>query len=150
MATLFDISARPTGLEAIRFEVPGIPVAKGRPKLTTINGSARAFTPAKTVAYEGKVALAGERAMDGRAPLTGAIAVEVIAWFPIPQSWSKKRKLAARFHTGRPDADNILKAIGDGLNGVIWADDSQIAEVSIHKRYAGRPCVAVTVREISP
>lgn len=136
----------------IRFTVPGAPVAKGRPRLTTRGGFARAFTPAKTVAYEGLVALAGQDAMNGAPPFSGALSLEIVAWFAIPASWSKKKREAAiagrMRHTSRPDGDNILKAIGDGLNGVCWIDDSQIAEARVSKRYGETPCVAVEVRAL--
>lgn len=116
--------------------------------MTVRGGMARAFTPARTVAYEGLVAHAGAEAMHGQAPLGGPLALSVIATFPIPPSWPKKRQAAARHHTGRPDADNILKAIGDGLNQVVWADDSQLARVSVEKRYGAVPGVLITVETL--
>lgn len=131
----------------IRFTVPGVPQGKGRPRITTRNGSPRAFTPQKTVAYEGLIALAAQHVMDGASPLTGPVALSIVAWFPIPASWSKKRKAEARHHTSKPDADNIAKAVGDGLNGVAWLDDSQVASCTIEKRY-GDPCLAVSVEAL--
>lgn len=132
----------------ITFSVPGVPVAKGRPRMTVRSGMARAFTPARTVAYEGLVAHAGAEAMRGRSPLDGPLSLNVVATFPIPKSWPKKRQAAALHHTGRPDADNILKAIGDGLNQVVWADDSQLARVSVEKRYGAVPGVTITVQSL--
>jgi Holliday junction resolvase RusA-like endonuclease len=133
----------------IRFVVPGVPVAKGRPRLTTRGGFARAYTPGKTVAYEGLVAHAGQAAMDGTAPLDGPLRLEIVATFPIPASWSKKKRAEAvegtAWHTSRPDGDNILKAIGDGLNGVCWTDDSRIASSEVAKRYGVVPGVEVRV-----
>lgn len=132
----------------IRFEIPGVPIAKGRARVGMVDGKARMFTPPKTVAYEGLVALAGQTAMAGRELFDGPLELVVVATFPIPPSWSKKRQAAARYHIGRPDADNIAKAIGDGLNGVVWKDDSQIARMTIDKQYGTTPCVAVMVRAL--
>lgn len=132
----------------ITFSVPGLPVAKGRPKASVIGGKARLYTPGRTVAYEGLVAHAGAEAMRGRSPLDGPLSLNVIATFPIPKSWPKTRQAAALHHTGRPDADNILKAIGDGLNQVVWADDSQLARVSVEKRYGAVPGVIITVQAL--
>ena len=133
----------------ISFTVPGKPIAKGRPRITARGGFARSYTPAKTVAYEGLVALAGETAMGGLAPLTGPLKLRVVATFPIAESWNKAKKAGALAgsirHTGKPDADNILKAIGDGLNAVVWADDSQIVEATIVKQYGAFPGVLVEV-----
>lgn len=129
----------------IRFTVPGVPVAKGRPRISTRGGFARAYTPAKTVAYEGLVALAGQDAMNGVAPYCGPLAVEARAVFPIPASWTKKRRAAALYHTSKPDGDNLAKAIGDGLNGVVWKDDSQVASWRIVKVYGETPGLHIEV-----
>nr|DAQ86101.1 MAG TPA: Endodeoxyribonuclease RusA [Caudoviricetes sp.] len=47
-----------------------------------------------------------------------------------------------------PDADNIAKAVLDGLNGVVYADDKQIVELKVIKAYAEVPRVEVTIEEI--
>ncbi len=133
----------------LRFHIPGQPIAKGRARISTRDGFARAYTPEKTVAYEGLVALRGSHAMDGQTPFDGPLRVEVVATFAIPASWSKRKRAAAiegtAWHTSRPDGDNIAKAIGDGLNGVVWADDSRIASWELAKRYGVAPGVDVTV-----
>ena len=137
---------------AVEFFVPGQPVGKGRPRATVRAGRARLYTPAKTEKYEARVALFAQQAMAGRPVMAGPVALSVTALFPIPPSWPKKRQAAARAgteqHTKRPDADNCAKAILDGLNGVVWKDDSQVVTLSIEKRYSDRPGVLVTVMEV--
>lgn len=137
---------------AVEFFVPGQPVGKGRPRATVRAGRARLYTPAKTEKYEARVALFAQQAMAGRPVMAGPVALSVTALFPIPTSWPKKRQAAARAgteqHTKRPDADNCAKAILDGLNGVVWKDDSQVVTLSIEKRYSDRPGVLVTVEEV--
>lgn len=134
---------------AVEFFVPGQPVGKGRPRATVRAGRARLYTPAKTEKYEARVALFAQQAMAGRPVMAGPVALSVTALFPIPPSWPKKRQAAARAgteqHTKRPDADNCAKAILDGLNGVVWKDDSQVVTLSIEKRYAEVPRVEVLV-----
>lgn len=70
------------------------------------------------------------------------------AFFSIPVSWSLKKQRAAALgelrHTKRPDLDNVVKAIKDGANGVVWKDDSQVDDVRASKRY-GQPRVEVEV-----
>lgn len=136
----------------VRFEIPGAPVAKGRPRVTTVGGHARAFTPAKTVRYESTVALAAQQAMAGRSPFAGPVRLEVAILLPVPASWSRKRQTAAVggaiAATKRPDADNVAKAVLDGCNGVVFADDSQIVELHISKRYSNVPAVAVIASEL--
>ena len=130
---------------AVRFEIPGIPVAKGRPKATTINGQARMYTPAKTVAYESTVALFARQAMGAAEPIAGPLALSIVATWPIPPSWPKKRREAATFKASKPDADNVAKAIGDACNGIVWVDDSQVVDLRCVKRYGAVPGVVVEV-----
>ncbi|MBM2884077.1 RusA family crossover junction endodeoxyribonuclease [Chromobacterium phragmitis] len=137
----------------IRFTVPGAPVGKGRPKVSTRGGRfARMYTPEKTASYEGLIALAAQTAMAGRAPLTGPADVSILMVLPIPTSWSKKKQAAALagqvYPTKKPDADNVQKAIFDGMNGVVWVDDVQACDIVVRKRYGATPGVEVVVQEI--
>ena len=135
----------------VRFTVPGAPVAKGRPRLGTIKGQARAFTPAKTRAYEAEVRHYAAEAMRGRALIEGAVAVEVTAFLPIPKSMPKRDRArigAAVFPTTRPDVDNYLKSVLDALNGVVIHDDAQVVTATAAKLFtADQPCLAVTISE---
>jgi Holliday junction resolvase RusA-like endonuclease len=56
-----------------------------------------------------------------------------------------------RYPTGKPDADKLLRAIGDALTGVVWVDDSQVCDAYVSKQWddvGGGERVEVTVREI--
>jgi Holliday junction resolvase RusA-like endonuclease len=129
----------------IRLVVPGTPQGKGRARF----GNGRTYTPAKTVAYEGLIALAGQQAMAGRDLLDAPVYVTVTAFFQIPASWSKKRKAEARWHASKPDGDNILKAVGDGLNGIVWKDDSQLALSKVVKQYGDTPRLEIFVEPLA-
>ena len=49
----------------------------------------------------------------------------------LPKSlWDKVRAL---FDTGKPDCDNIAKAVLDALNGVAFDDDSQVVTLVVRK-----------------
>jgi Holliday junction resolvase RusA-like endonuclease len=139
-------------MTVVQFKVPGQPVAKGRPRISTRGGFARAYTPQKTVAYEGLIAMAGQDAFEGSALIEGPIYLVVTATFQIPASWSKKRKAqlatGPAWHTSKPDGDNILKAVGDGLNGVIWKDDSQIVQSKMIKIYGETPGLHIIVEAL--
>ena len=134
----------------IRFHVPGKPVAKARPRVTTVNGKARSYTPAKTVNYESMVALAASKAMNGDAIYEGPVRIDVTATFPIPKGWSQKKRASRpiHWHTARPDGDNILKAISDGMNDVVFRDDSQVAFAKVQKIYGDTPGVEVMVEAL--
>lgn len=106
------------------------------------------YTPQETVRYENLVAHMAANAMGTAKPLDGPVRLFVMAWMPIPASWSKKRQKAAIdglvMPTVKPDLDNIVKSIKDGMNGVAWMDDSQVVSLVSNKGYSDRPRVEVS------
>lgn len=134
--TLFKDNDRLTS-----FVVQGAPVGKGRPRITTRSGFARAFTPERTRNYESQVAEAARLAMakDGQATISGPVSVFIKANFAIPASYTKKKRAlcaqGAIRPTVKPDIDNIVKAILDGMNGVVYEDDKQVVACTITKHY---------------
>lgn len=133
----------------ISFSVPGAPQGKGRPRVAMRGGHASLYTPTKTANYEGLVAHAAQTAMAGRPILDCAVACNVFIDAPVPASWSQKKQRMALagdvMPTTKPDADNVVKAIFDGLNGVLWRDDVLVVDLRVRKRYAATPCVRVEV-----
>lgn len=136
----------------VAFNIPGQPVAKARPKFARRGAHVVAYTPAKTVSYENLVKIAATAAMLGRKPTAAPIALIVTLDLQIPGSWSKKRReLAASgaiCATKKPDADNVLKGIKDGCNGIIWRDDAQVVRIVINKQYSKRPGALVEAIEV--
>ena len=137
----------------IQFTIPGEPVAKGRARSFVRGGHVAHYTPEKTARYENLVKLAAQQAMDGLPPADGAITLTVRAYFGIPDSWSKKRQAAAlagvEHHTKRPDLDNVVKAIKDGMNGVAWRDDCQVVQLKdCRKTYGETPRVEVIASRV--
>jgi len=76
--------------------------------------------------------------------------IRIIAYYPIPQSTSKKRHKEMLEHrirpTVKPDLDNVAKLIYDALNGVAWHDDNAIVDTQVRKFYSDNPRVDVTIR----
>jgi Holliday junction resolvase RusA-like endonuclease len=140
-----------TMMTNIAFTVPGDPQGKGRAKVVKIGGFTRMATPQKTVAYEGLIALAAKQAMAGP-PWDGACVIEVDAVFAMPKSMPKKHRadaLAGKMRpTKKPDGDNVLKAVCDGINGVVWADDVQAVDQRVTKRYGETPGLFVRVSRL--
>ena len=137
----------------INFTVSGCPVGKGRPKFSTFNGHATAYTPAKTVNYENLVKLSYQQQCEGK-PYSKDIPLraEIIAYFPMPKSISMKRRkmmLEGKIrHTKKCDSDNLAKSILDALNGIAFYDDSQVCELSVSKLYSDNPRVIVRISEV--
>lgn len=51
-------------------------------------------------------------------------------------------------HVSKPDATKLLRGLEDALTGLIYADDSQIAEQHVTKIYGDRIGVEVTICEL--
>lgn len=136
----------------VAFTVPGEPQGKGRPRIGKIGAHARMFTPPKTLAYEGLITHAAQLAMRGAAPLDGDCRLEVDIVCSVPASWSGKKRtqaLAGGIRPAKkPDADNIVKAVCDGMNGVVWRDDVQAVEGSWRKVYGETPGLRVRVASL--
>jgi len=136
-------------LNPVQFVVPGDPVGKGRPRVSTIGGHARMFTPKKTASYEGLIALVGTEAMAGRVLLECPVMVEMRIVLPVPASKSKKFKAQALagdiFPTKKPDMDNVIKAIYDGLNSIVLKDVVKVVDAIVRMRYGEVPGVHVRI-----
>lgn len=133
----------------ISFFVPSAPRGKGSVRASVVGSRVRTYQDAKTRAYEQTAAMFAAQAMAGRAPLAEALSVHLHVTLAIPASWSAKQRaeaLAGRLlPTVKPDASNIAKSIEDGCNGIVWADDRQIADLWVSKRYGAIPGVVVRV-----
>lgn len=133
-------------LALLKFVVPGKPQGKGRPRFTR---SGHAYTPEKTRAYERQIADVARAAIGPQQPLDCALRLELLIVFAPPASWSKKRRALALSGFARPmvkpDADNVVKAFGDALEGIVYVNDTQLVEIAARKVYGETDHVSVTV-----
>lgn len=127
----------------MRFTVPGVPVAKARPRVYQTPAGPRASTPARTISYERAVAWA---AAEAHVPLLeGPVALLVLAVFPRPKRLMRRRDPDGLLPAPtRPDLDNVVKAVLDGLVGIALRDDGQVTDIAATKRYAERDGVPRT------
>lgn len=66
------------------------------------------------------------------------------------QNAGKLKPNAPIWVLGNKDLDNMLKPLKDGLKGIIYADDKQIAKYGeITKQYSESPKTLITVRELT-
>jgi Holliday junction resolvase RusA-like endonuclease len=130
------VSGRPD----IELVIPGEPKGKARPRFNRATGSA--YTPTSTQRAEQRIQT--EWIALGRPVVSGALSIEVEAVLTRPKNhWLKDGTLStagARSPqpTKKPDWDNIGKLIADSLNGLAYADDSQIVLAVTVKRWAER------------
>ncbi len=96
----------------LEFVIPGKPVPKARPRVTRN----RTFTPQRTKDFEEHVGICA-----------------MIAHNRTRQPWDVNVEygIECRFYfAGKPrvDGDNLLKSIQDGLEGVLYVNDTQVTQ----------------------
>lgn len=135
----------------ITFMVEGTPVPKGRPRFARRGKFVSTYSPKTTVDYETKVAQAAKLAMGSSEPLETPVGAYIYITLPVPSSYSKKRTQACLSGQERPikksDIDNYCKAVFDGMNGIVFADDSQVVSLHSTKVYGTVGMVEVMVKE---
>ena len=131
------------------FEIVGEPQGKGRPRFSTRGGFVKTYTPEKTASYENFVKVCYLNKYKGQ-KLDGEIIAEIIAYFSIPKSFSKKKRLEAIEGkirpTKKPDTDNIAKTILDSLNGIAFEDDKQVVALLVKKLYGEEAKIVVSLK----
>jgi Holliday junction resolvase RusA-like endonuclease len=136
---------------SIMFTVYGTPTPKGRPRFSTRGKFPVAYTPEKTKTYETEVGMMAKAAMGASEALEGALEAFIYVTFPVPASYSKKRTEAClndtEKHTKRPDLDNVIKAVIDGMDKIVFNNDSQITSIHSTKVYGEVAKVEVMVRQ---
>lgn len=135
--------------QCVAFLVPGKPVGKGRPRAAKRGKHITLYTPEATAIYESTVALVASQAMAGQPLITAPVDVVMRIMLPVPASWSNRKRDAALggslIPTTKPDMDNVIKAIFDAINGVVWGDDTQVADLQVRRRYGAVPGVSVII-----
>ena len=132
----------------IVFAVPGVPAGKHRPRFARMGKGVRTYQPKEDARRENLIALAYRQAEPGLPPHDGAVFLTVTATFLTPQSWSKKRKADPGAKTSKPDLDNILKSVKDGLNRVAWVDDAQVIKVAASKHWGAQDGIIVEIERL--
>ena len=113
------------------------------------------FVPAEQRNAAAALQFAADQAMrdaGGAAMFDEPLSLTLLAEFPIPSTWSRKkqtRALLGEIRPGkRPDLDNIYKLCADAFNGVVYRDDALIVECWLRKVYGNQPKLVVTVQPV--
>ena len=119
----------------------GEPIPQGRPRFTK---TGHTYDPQRSRNYKQLVRFwvtQHLKKIDDWKPFENALCVDLTFYMGIPSSWSKKKRIQAIQGQIRPtskrlgDLDNIVKAILDANNGLLWVDDCIITDISARKRY---------------
>lgn len=118
----------------------GEPIPQGRPRFTK---TGHTYDPQRSRNYKQLVRFwvtQHLKKIDGFKPYENALCVDLTFYLGIPTSWSKQKRIQAAQGVIRPivrngDIDNMVKAILDANNGLLWVDDCIITDLSARKRY---------------
>lgn len=137
------------GVQKTELFFPFEPVPKGRPRFRSTGKFIHSYTPPKTQQFEKELhEFYAENCNDF---YDGAIKVYLTFYMPIPTNTSKKKRVLmvsnTTKHIKRPDGDNLAKAVLDSLNGIAYADDSQITILHIEKRYGEQVGIELKIIE---
>jgi len=83
--------------------------------------------------------------------IKGEVYVKVTFYMPIPKAFSKTDKFIAELgyikSIVKPDIDNLLKTILDGITHTgLWLDDDQVVRIVCEKRYSNEPRTEVKLK----
>lgn len=124
--------------------IPMRPVPAPRPRVTK-HGT---YNDPKYTQAKKAIGLSAKQIIRKPYPSGTPIGLKIDFFFEIPKSWGKTKKEAAKWHTSRPDADNLEKTVKDALNGILYDDDSQVCWVQKRKQYAAFDGISIEVVQL--
>ena len=132
----------------VKFTVYAKPEPQGSTRAFVIKGRAVTTSTNKNLkCYRQQVSLSAVAAMnEPGAELIlrkNPVRLTVAFYFSRPVSKSKKA-----FPTVKPDIDKLIRAVGDALTGICYADDSQIIDVQAFKFYDSPERTVIEVSQI--
>ena len=146
---VLDEDGKIVGIEVTFYSEP---VAQQRHRYSARGNFVRAYDPKKSRDYKTDLRTIAQEVYRQRpdfVPFDCALNMMVKTFRSIPKSFSKKKHeeaLAGKIRpTTKPDLSNYVKGIEDGLNGILWKDDSLIVSESCHKFYSDQPRIELTV-----
>ena len=137
------------------FSVPGEVVGQGRPRACVRGLHASVYEDPKSRSYKGLIQLHASKAwtdggfhLPAESPARG-YRVWITVMRRIPKGFSKKKRELALGGWIRPkvkpDLDNVAKAVLDALTGIVWRDDTEVAEISVGRWYAETDSLKVSI-----
>jgi Holliday junction resolvase RusA-like endonuclease len=103
---------------------------------------------ARSRPWKAQISDAAAEAMNGETLLDGPLILSLGFYMPRPKGHFGKRGLrpsAPKVPTVKPDLLKLARAVEDGLTGIVYRDDSQIAREVLDKFYGEPARVEVTV-----
>jgi Holliday junction resolvase RusA-like endonuclease len=138
---------------SVIISIPGVPVAKARARFARAGRFTRTYDPQQQTTDWARLSDGFAKAKDELGGyIDGPVAIDAVFVFPIPGSWSRKKKAAAEAglmpHDIRPDIDNLLKTVMDLGNVYLWRDDKIVARVTARKVYGTDPKTSLLISRL--
>ena len=141
----------------IEFFVRGIPGTAGSKKFVGMSKAGRGIiidsAGKKGKDWRNLVASTAQQAFALIGPLTGPLELHVTFNMPYRKGDLNKagalKPSAPYYHTTKPDATKMLRAVEDAMTGIAWHDDAQIAVQRVEKHYSSVPGAAIHIKQIS-
>lgn len=130
----------------LEFKVVGLPIAQPRHRAACRNGFPSLYLPSKHAvhAYKQSIGEAASVAQEDKATIEGCVKLDVIFVFKAP-----KKSQIKNWRCAKPDIDNLLKAVLDGLTDAgIWCDDAQVVQIHAGKCYGVEASTQVRIEPI--
>jgi len=135
----------------VAIDIKAIP--QDRPRACHRNGITWAYKTKRNKDFEKYIADRVMAAMDSQGVsliVDTPVYLSVEVKKSIPKSWTKEKAKKALngdiLPTSKPDSSNYYKLIEDALNGILYADDSQIVEQQSSKSYHETDMVLIKAR----
>ena len=143
--------------------VVGLPAPKGSSRAMMRGGFAVNVPSGSNVArdklrgWNAEVIHQATQAMGGAPPVAGAaLGMDIAFRFARPKGHFGKsgvKAAAPKQHAVKPDLDKLIRSTWDAMAGIVYDDDSRIAEVTASKVYCDpgqSPGATITVRFPAP
>jgi Holliday junction resolvase RusA-like endonuclease len=138
------------------FFAAGLPKAQPRTKARAFGKFATVYTPKSADDWKMIVRNEARRAWEASgdtSPWEGPLCVNLTFYFPRPKNHFRSngelKPNAPKWHTAKPDRDNVTKAHDDSITNLgLWRDDRQVCDGRIQKLYADKtPGCLVEIKE---
>jgi len=137
-------------MKSLSFFAIGTPVGQPRSRACIRGRHAGMYDPGTADAWKAAVASAAKATSDGHV-FDGPIRLSLTIYMPRPKNHFKAngslKPSTQRWHTSKPDRDNIEKAILDAITKAgIWADDSLVCDGRTEKVYSDTALTGAQIR----
>lgn len=148
----------------MKFVIPGVPLAKARHRTVRRGNIMMMYDPQEKQKNQVSSILmrqmqeafdSNDKAIHMEASnlaFAGSVSVQIIFYLPYPASATKKSLNRflwgfpdSRNHYTKPDLSNLIKFAEDAANGILFADDKQIVDITASKRYSLNPRTEIFV-----